>query len=279
MRTIFVGDVHGCLDELRELMAKLGLVRSDTLVFVGDLVDRGPDPVGVVRFVREISALEFVTKVNKGNHEEKALRWLRHEDKVAAGKQPKNPMKAVPEGRMAEWRGLNAEDRAFLEALPLVHEFDVGGQPWVSVHGGLLPGRPLADQVRKHASELIRCRWVDAEGKHVGMLEGSREMPHGAFPWMERFDGQYNVVCGHAVHREAEIKAQVQAGAPSPGFPPRVDKTAAGFEVWSIDTGCFGGGRLSALVLDHDRPDAREVVQVQARAAYFDFKGDAEGGV
>jgi bis(5'-nucleosyl)-tetraphosphatase (symmetrical) len=276
MRTIFIGDVHGCLDELKELCAKLGLSKTnDTLVFLGDLLDRGPDPVGVVRYVREGLA-PYIVKGIKGNHEEKALRWLKHEGKVARGEQAVNPMKPVFSGRRAEWETLDPADRAFLADQPLALEFDVGGQPWVAVHGGLLPGKPLAQQVKKHKDEIIRCRWVDAAGKHVGMQGGLKSQPPGSFTWMERFDGLFNVVCGHNVHGEAEIKRQVLAGHPAPGGPPRVDKTVSGFEVWSIDTGCFGGGRLTALVLDDARPGDREVVQVQAARAYYEFNGDGE---
>lgn len=261
MRTIFIGDVHGCLDELRALCDKLAPSGRDELVFLGDLLDRGPDPVGVVRYVRGLSLLGFILKRIKGNHEEKALRWLRHEAKVAAGKQAKNPMKPVAPGRQAEWLGLDAEDVAFLQDSPLALEFDVAGEHWVAVHGGLLPGRSLADQVKKHSDEIIRVRWVDEAGKHVPMQHGSREQPPGSFCWMERFDGPFHVVVGHAVHDKVS-------------FQPRVDKTLSGHEVWSIDTGCYGGGRLSALVLDHDRPGHREVVQVHAAREYYPFDGD-----
>jgi bis(5'-nucleosyl)-tetraphosphatase (symmetrical) len=271
MRTVFVADVHGCLTELRALVDRLSPRPEDVLVFLGDLVDRGPDPVGVVRFVRTFTGC--TVRGILGNHEEKALRWLRHEDKVAAGQQSKNPMKPVPPVREAQWRALDVDDRAYLASLPLALEADVGGQPWVAVHGGLLPGRPLGDQILKHASEIVRCRWVDAEGKHVGMKGGSKEMPEGAFPWMERFDGAFNVVCGHAVHGAVEIKRALDAGE-VPKVGPRVDKTVSGYEVWSLDTGCFGGGSLTALVLNHDRPDQREVVQVPSLKVYFPFSRD-----
>jgi hypothetical protein len=272
MRTICIGDVHGCLDELAALVDKLGLVENDSLVFMADFLDRGPHPVEVVRFVRDL-ARRFQVKRIKGNHEEKALRWLRHEEKVAAGLQPKNPMKAIPPERQAEWRALDAEDRAFLADSPLVLQFEVGGEPWVAVHGGLLPGRDIDRQVKRHADEIIRLRWVDEAGKHVPMLEGSTEQPPGSFCWMERFDQPFNVVCGHAIHCSAEIKAALAAGT-VPEAKPRVDKTAAGYEVWSIDTGCYGGGRLTALVLDHDRPGSREIVSVPAARAYYALRSD-----
>ena len=75
-RTIVVGDVHGCLEELDELLSRLEVGPSDRLVLAGDLMDRGPDPVGVVRRARERGALAVL-----GNHDEKHLRFARHEAK------------------------------------------------------------------------------------------------------------------------------------------------------------------------------------------------------
>ena len=71
---IFIGDVHGCLEELITLLSRLEYNSAcDTLVFVGDLVDRGPESVGVVRHVRELQAEHGQEKVQcvMGNHEEK----------------------------------------------------------------------------------------------------------------------------------------------------------------------------------------------------------------
>ena len=48
-RTLVVGDVHGCLDELRALIEKAGATVDDHIVLVGDLIAKGPDSVGVVR--------------------------------------------------------------------------------------------------------------------------------------------------------------------------------------------------------------------------------------
>ncbi|HEX8909086.1 MAG TPA: metallophosphoesterase, partial [Anaeromyxobacteraceae bacterium] len=57
VRTIVVGDVHGCLEELDELLRLVELRPGfDRLVFVGDLLDRGPDSLGVVRRARELRA-------------------------------------------------------------------------------------------------------------------------------------------------------------------------------------------------------------------------------
>src|SRR4051812_26914666 len=56
-RTIFVGDVHGCRDELAALLDRTGFGRGDRLVMVGDLVVRGPDPRGTLALLREVGAV------------------------------------------------------------------------------------------------------------------------------------------------------------------------------------------------------------------------------
>lgn len=68
MRTIVVGDIHGCLQEFDELMRVVELHTTDRLVLVGDLINKGPDSLGVVRRARERGAL-----LVRGNHEERFL--------------------------------------------------------------------------------------------------------------------------------------------------------------------------------------------------------------
>src|ERR1700721_1393367 len=100
-RTLAIGDVHGCLEELRELL-RVARYRADTdrLVFVGDLVDRGPDPVGVVREVRALANAGDVL-VMMGNHEEKLVRWFKREDEERTlGK--KNQMTPPAPERLAQ---------------------------------------------------------------------------------------------------------------------------------------------------------------------------------
>src|SRR5205085_2617102 len=69
-RTIVVGDVHGCRGELDALLEKIAFASGDRLVFVGDLIARGPDSLGVLDIVRQTGAI-----VVRGNHEQKLLEW------------------------------------------------------------------------------------------------------------------------------------------------------------------------------------------------------------
>jgi predicted MPP superfamily phosphohydrolase len=111
MRTILIGDVHGCLEELKELVTQLSLSPSDCLVFVGDLLDKGPSPAETVRYVRQLGALMVL-----GNHEEKHLRWRKHEDTKRDKPNYKNPMQPLGDLKEAQNAALSDEDVAWLNS-------------------------------------------------------------------------------------------------------------------------------------------------------------------
>jgi len=78
MRSYVIGDIHGCLDELRYLIDGLPLEVGDRLVFLGDYIDRGPNSKGVVSYLLDLNedgpALDLVFL--KGNHEDMFLSYL-----------------------------------------------------------------------------------------------------------------------------------------------------------------------------------------------------------
>lgn len=69
-QTILIGDVHSCASELRELLEKLGEISGATIVFLGDLVNKGPDPAGVLDIVCSLDCVCL-----RGNHENEHLGW------------------------------------------------------------------------------------------------------------------------------------------------------------------------------------------------------------
>ena len=68
MRTIVIGDIHGCIDELNELLAKLSPSAEDRVISVGDIVRKGPDPVACLELWKEQGYLAV-----QGNHETRVL--------------------------------------------------------------------------------------------------------------------------------------------------------------------------------------------------------------
>ena len=69
-RVIAIGDVHGCIDELQELLRRCDYRPGDLIVFLGDLVSKGPDSTAVVQMAREIGAIGV-----RGNHDFEVIRW------------------------------------------------------------------------------------------------------------------------------------------------------------------------------------------------------------
>ena len=69
-KVITVGDVHGCVDELQDLLRQCDYYPGDLIVFLGDLVSKGPDSISVVQMSREIGAIGV-----RGNHDFEVIRW------------------------------------------------------------------------------------------------------------------------------------------------------------------------------------------------------------
>ena len=128
MKTILIGDIHSCSRELTALLDLVGPGASDHLILMGDLVNKGPDPGGVIRTVRSLNAICL-----RGNHENDHLRWL-------AGV-------ARPKAESVRTRDLmKAQDYsdylAMAEAMPLYYE----DPNLIAVHCALVPGVPLEEQ-------------------------------------------------------------------------------------------------------------------------------------
>lgn len=148
MERIFaIGDIHGCRSLLEELLGRLDLhPETDTVVFIGDYIDRGPDSRGVVETV--LALRRRISKVIclMGNHERMFLDYL--EDPAAAAMFLGNGGVATLRS-YGLWRAdqvtigdLPEEHRAFFESLSLWHETE----QYLFVHAGLRPGVPLAEQ-------------------------------------------------------------------------------------------------------------------------------------
>lgn len=155
-RTIIVGDIHGMLSEIRDLIQATGLTKEDTLVLVGDLVDKGPDSPGVVRFLRGLREEGFSVVLVLGNHEEKHCRYRLARAKAPTGQAIK--MKGVEEME-AITSALSPEDVAFLDSAVLFHRIPEHNA--VVVHGGILPvTRDLDEHDKAMRGKILRVRHV-----------------------------------------------------------------------------------------------------------------------
>ncbi len=180
-RTIIVGDVHGCSRELDQLLERLGPVAGDTLVFVGDLLNRGPDSSGVLRLVRELGAPSVL-----GNHEQRliAARVSRTQGK------PGPRLGSSLERLMSE---LSDEDWQQIEAMPL--KIDLPEQSLRVVHAGVLPGVPFEDLDPKI---VTRIRSIDDDGA---------PSEKWGTPWGAMYRGPPHVVFGHNARAVPQLHA------------------------------------------------------------------------
>jgi protein phosphatase len=232
-----IGDVHGCLAELTDLLIRLGYESNKDsgfhhpqgrrVVFVGDLTDRGPDSVGVLRLVMMmVSSGNAFTVL--GNHDDKLMRYLQGRAvKLAHGLA----------GTVQQLDNTNAAFRQqvsqFLEHTHHHLQFD-GGQLLVA-HAGL-----KAEFHGRHSGAVLSfALYGDTTGKKdADGLPVRRD-------WAAHYDGQALVVYGHTPVRQ----------------PQFINNTI------NIDTGCAFGGKLTAL-----RYPERELVSVPALAEYASAK-------
>jgi len=188
-RVLVVGDIHGCLDELDLLLRDLAATTGDTLVFLGDYVDRGPDVRGVVQRLVELEADASVRTVFlRGNHEDMLLGYLDRgghygEAFLANGGDVtvrSYGVTGLPSPDRFE-RALPESHLAFLISTTLLHV-----EPeYVMVHAGLRPDRPL-DRQSTHDLIWIRDEFIarpHSFGKtvifgHTPMREVLEDLPY-----------------------------------------------------------------------------------------------------
>ncbi|MFG2465683.1 polynucleotide kinase-phosphatase [Streptomyces canus] len=207
-----VGDIHGCALELESLLGKLGYTdgvhpEGRTAVFVGDLVDRGPDSPGVLRRVMSMVKSGNALCV-PGNHENKYGRYLKGR-KV----QHTHGLAETIEQMESVTDEFRAEVREFIDGL--VSHYVLDGGRLVVCHAGLpekYHGR-TSGRVRSHALYGDTTGETDEFGLPV------------RYPWAEDYRGRAAVVYGHTPVPEATW----------------LNNTIC------LDTGAVFGGKLTAL--------------------------------
>lgn len=248
-----IGDVQGCSDELIELIGRIGFDPAhDRLWFVGDLVNRGPKSLEVLRTVR---ALGDAAVVVLGNHDLHLLA-------VAEGVARKRSDDTLDEVLAAPERD---ELLAWLRGRPLMHVEDA----WAMVHAGLLPEWTVP-QAQALAGEVERALRGPGYREFLAHMYGSTPVAwDDALAGWERLRLIVNAMTrirfmSSAGHMELKNKS----AAPPPGFAawydarPQRDEPALVCGHWStlglkldhrvamLDTGCVWGGALTALRLE-----------------------------
>jgi len=159
-----VGDIHGCARELEVLLGALPLGPEDTIVFVGDYVDRGPASMDVVRTLLELQRNEKARTVClKGNHEDMLLAYMGYPGHHGEAFMYNGGDATLASYGVSPW--LSGSDLA--NALPADHlgflcclEKMYLAPPFLITHAGIDPERSLADQREKDLF-WIRERFIE----------------------------------------------------------------------------------------------------------------------
>ena len=228
-----IGDVHGCADELGELLQLL-LERSPDrrIRLVGDLLTKGPDPAGVVRILRDLQSSGVDIQSVCGNHDLQlldSLVRLRNGEELDRLSHPdRRTIERLDEdGRRNEAFGL---------LLETADRIRCNAGPATVIHGGIDPALGL-ERTSNH--ELVH-----------------RKARNGERHWWLDYDGSDGlIVVGHK-----PVKSPVRV--------TRGDHPVA----VNIDTGCVGGGRLTAYLVEADEFIAVESRQLSKRSGEFEIE-------
>lgn len=179
-RLVVVGDVHGCLDELKELLAKLNYSPETTsVILVGDLISKGPYNREVIQYVKSNGFFSV-----RGNHEDNAL-LARYRPGSKYAK------------RKADY-DLSEDEMQFIRQLPI--SISIPELSLLIVHAGLDSGKRGYPVERQDFSDLIRIRSIGKKG------DTSKEGPNGDRKlWASMYAGPPFVVFGHDAKRRLQV--------------------------------------------------------------------------
>jgi bis(5'-nucleosyl)-tetraphosphatase (symmetrical) len=251
MATYAIGDVQGCFDELKQLLARVDFQNADRVWFVGDLVNRGPKSLEVLRFVRDLEDRAVVVLGNHDLHlvaQHEGFERLRKDDTFT------DVLEAPDRRELVDW----------LRTRPMMH----AEGSYAMVHAGLLPQwsitkavdlgkeveRALAaanyreflknmygskpdrwddaltgwDRLRVIVNAMTRMRFCTRDGRMEFHGKGV-EPPAGYLAWYAtRGQEEETIVCGHWSQLGLKLAPRLAA----------------------LDSGCVWGGALSALRLE-----------------------------
>jgi len=261
MSTYVIGDVQGCFDELQKLLRLIKFnAEKDRLWFVGDLVNRGPKSLQVLRFVKTLPDPIVVL----GNHDLHLLTVFNYPDRLHGKHSLQDVLQAPDRYELINW----------LRARPFLHHDEKLG--YVMVHAGIYPSWIL-QRAKNYANEIekilqsknyadylehmygnepniwqenltgmerfrfiincfTRMRFCSGQGR-LDLYEtgGPNAAPPNYVPWFKvpnRKTKQYKIIFGHWAALEGKVNTA---------------------NIYALDTGCVWGGALTALRLEDER--------------------------
>ncbi len=266
MAIFAVGDIQGCLAELRAALQEAGFKKgTDTLWCVGDLINRGPDSLDTLRFIQDlgdraicvlgnhdITLLALAAGVPVRTHHQlrevlnspdldSMVEWLRH--RPVLHHEPELNTVMVHAGVFPQWDLAQAHlHAAELQEFLRHHQW---GQQIQYLYGARPrrwePTRKGHKRIRFISNSFTRMRYLDRKGRlNMECKQPPKKRPKGLTPWFQvpgRRTRDVRIVFGHwatlGLYNEDNV--------------------------WGIDTGCVWGGKMSVLRLKPKKPKLFQV--------------------
>ncbi len=219
-------DIHGNLDRLKRLIKEIELSKEDVLYIIGDLVDRGEEPIEVIEYIMDKPNIEVIM----GNHDEMMLYSLKYKDEVQIERWSRNG--CIPTEVGFQKRSIEAQEKIlnYIENLPYYKLID---NKYLLVHAGFEPQRLFENMKNKSLEEALieqkdRLVWVRQDFYMNKALEGIITIfGHSPTP-------SINKAFGNEIVKPNEI------------WFDKIYNDKIGIDVGN----CQEGGRLAALRLD-----------------------------
>jgi bis(5'-nucleosyl)-tetraphosphatase (symmetrical) len=264
MATYAIGDIQGCYDELRRLLDILRFDPvEDRLWFVGDLVNRGPDSLKTLRFVRDLGDR---ARVVLGNHDLNLLALAAGNSRQARSANLEAVLRASDRDELLDW----------LRHRPLMH-FDAR-KNFALLHAGLPPQWDLREALSRAREvetvlrgpdypDYLRAMYGDEPARWSRTLSGMDRLRFitNCFTRLRYCDARGTLA----------LKEKAAPGSQAPGYlpwfalPDRATREvriifghwstlgySARYNTWGLDTGCVWDGRLTAIRVHRRRPVA-----------------------
>ena len=254
MATYVFSDIHGHVAPLARLLSRVSPSDDDQIFMLGDMIDRGPDPLGVMYLCRDLPGCTVL----KGNHEDLMLSCLASpHDVMAQANWVLNGGAVTAEGlaRLSRERRTDLID--WVEGLPLSAHARVDGRAYLMVHAGLRPMgiTGMGECTDEELDMLVAMQspedlmWIREEfwGAPTGLVNEQGEGPiviagHTPTPYLTAIADRPE----RSPHDDDGLARMVRVGA--------CDETGGVWDRWDVDCcaagGHQGGGQVLLLRLD-----------------------------
>lgn len=221
MRTFAIGDIHGGLKALIQVLNKLGIKEEDTLIFMGDYVDGWSESAQVIDFLINLSK-----KINcifiKGNHDVWCQRWLKNNEDV-------DPVWFMHGGKetLESYASFSADEKKqhliFFENMPM---YFLDDDNRLFLHAGFTSMHGVEKETYTHKFCTDRTLWEMALA-----MDNKIEKAHSSYP--KRLMHYNEIYIGHT---------------PTTNYGKTVPMNA--INIWNVDTGAAFKGRITAMDID-----------------------------